>query len=221
VYPERGDTQRMMTTQRLSGVLEPGQTVTLPIDGVCLDAGLFPFASGMPDLGIDIGSIIPDLSSLLGIPSLSDILGTINSTEIPDFSNIFSMPSLNDIFASLPSFGDFSMPDLFPGIGEAFGFGDSVWDDYILDLLSISSFSEIVEIFMGSEQYVPTGLGFDMSYDTILQWLTWVVTDGFNFDDGYERISDQVEETGGSQTPEQIGQLNTTVWGKEHFDQSL
>lgn len=63
------------------------------------------------------------------------------------------------------------------------------------------------------ETLTPTGLPPQMEQETITQWTIWNVLEGFSVEDGEKKITEQVEEAGGTQTPEQIQELNENIWG--------
>ena len=213
LYPGSGDTQRMTVTETLKGVLEPGQTVTVPVEGACVDSGLFPPSSGIPDLGISFGGLVPSLSFLSDFPSISSMVSDIFAPFEEALANIANYGSTY----STPESPGFSFIDLINRLGDMFG-GD-IFSEYVADLISIPSFFDIVGSFIGSDEYVPTGLPFEMDLSTIGQWATWDATDGFDSQDGEERIADQVNETGGSQTPAQISTLNTNIWSNVNLVQ--
>lgn len=71
---------------------------------------------------------------------------------------------------------------------------------------------ELVRQLQKEGKLPKTGLPPDMEYITIIQWFIWELMENFNPDDGKAKIEEQVKETGGTQTPEQIDELNKNIW---------
>ncbi len=149
VYPDDPGSQRMMLTGGPRVTVPPGETVSVPLDGFCLDPRLYPPS--------------PTDSPDGWFPAPPPVI-------VPD-GNPFTPES-----AGIPS-----VPGIVPGMIE-------------------------------NGEIPPTGLPPGMEQETITQWSIWNMMGGFDPDDGEKKITEQVRESGGTQTPEQIHRLNENIW---------
>jgi len=76
----------------------------------------------------------------------------------------------------------------------------------------IHTFPELIDQFLSEGLIPPTGLPPGMEGQTMTQWYAWNIINNFGPEDGQRKIEEQVEESGGSQTPQQIEQLNENIW---------
>ena len=81
------------------------------------------------------------------------------------------------------------------------------------DFTGIPNILIVVPSLLGDGTIVPTGLPPQAELETMIQWLIWSILENFDKEDGEQRITEQVEQSGGVQTPEQIQQLNENIWG--------
>ncbi len=231
--------QRMSVTEGIRGTVNPGETVNFPVHGVCMDSTLHPPpASTTSDISLPG---LPDFSDLFSGLNLTPSSGSFWKDHGLDslFGNLDDLKEeygdkLGGLLVdALPFFG--VTPDQIKQILEELEQDqqtdiDAQYDDildHLWEELNTMGFSSEVFVDIALTEFLedylddlykfglipPTGLPIETERETLLQWLYWSVLDGFDEMDGENKIATEVEETGGSQTPEQIAQLNENLWG--------
>ncbi|MFC1754866.1 hypothetical protein ACFL96_15975 [Thermoproteota archaeon] len=70
----------------------------------------------------------------------------------------------------------------------------------------------IVTGLINSGSIPRTGLPPEMELITLIQWYLWNLMENFNPEDGRAKINEQVKDSGSTQTPAQITELNNNIW---------
>lgn len=213
LFPGSSDVQRIMTTSAIRGTLNPGESLTVAVNGVCLDSTLYPPPSGDP-FGLNVGTSFDSFFDVFfEIPSLGDLFSSLFAGGPTAPSSFWEDDSWDDILDMFYGHGPSDHPadDINNFIDYLFGgsFSGDYFDEYIL----LPTLMDILDEMYENGEIDPTGLPPEMEYATLLQWLYWDIMDDFDEDDGRERIGQQVQESGGTQTPEQVNTLNSNIWG--------
>ncbi len=200
LIPNDPSVQRMSTSGNFGGPIFPGSTFTTPLNGFCNDHSSFPPPATFSQ---PLSLTTPNAQS-------STTISDDSSTPKVDLTRWAVLQSGID-----PSKDFYITADAINLFNEDYVIAKvpGISTDYLTELATLPDLSNIVDTMIQNNEIKPTGLPSQMNRDTTIQWSTWLFRDNFDIQSGEKKIEDQVEQSGGSQTSEQIQELNENIWG--------